>query len=116
MSRGDNPSGVLEVSPEKQIVFQFQTTGQVWSCQRLADGNTLVGAASQGKLLVVNPQNQAEQRLIETEGSSGDKWIVSRGLKAGERVIVEGLQKVRAGAAVVPTPEKQSSTMLPVTE
>jgi hypothetical protein len=51
----NNPSGVLEVSPDKVVVFSFCTTGQVWSCQRMMDGNTLVGAASQGKLLVVSP-------------------------------------------------------------
>lgn len=56
--RHDNPSGVMEITPEKKIVFYFQTTGQVWSCQRLADGNTLVGAASQGKLLIVDPHGQ----------------------------------------------------------
>ena len=51
----DNPSGVMEVTPGKRVVFCFSTTGQVWTCQRLVDGNTLVGAASQGKLLAVNP-------------------------------------------------------------
>jgi hypothetical protein len=55
-SKNDNPSGVMEVTPDKKVVFHFQTTGQVWSCQRLADGNTLVGAASQGKLLLVSPE------------------------------------------------------------
>jgi hypothetical protein len=55
-ARNDNPSGVTEVTPDKQVVFTFSTTGQVWSCQRLLDGNTLVGAASQGKVLVVNPE------------------------------------------------------------
>jgi hypothetical protein len=54
-AKHDNPSGVMEVTPDKRVVFAFSTTGQVWSCQRLADGNTLVGAASQGKLLVVSP-------------------------------------------------------------
>jgi hypothetical protein len=58
----DNPSGVMEVRPDKRIVFAFATTGQVWSCQRLGDGNTLVGAASQGKLLVVSP----EARIIKS--------------------------------------------------
>jgi hypothetical protein len=56
--RNDGSSGVMEVSPDKTVVWQFATTGQVWSCQRLADGNTLVGAASQGKLLIVNPTGQ----------------------------------------------------------
>jgi len=34
----------------------------------------------------------------------GDQWLVSGGLKAGERVIVEGLQKVRPGAPVKAAP------------
>ncbi len=55
-SKHTNRSGVIEVTPEKKVIFSFSTTGQVWSCQRMMDGNTLVGAASQGKLLVVNPQ------------------------------------------------------------
>ena len=61
-AKHDNPSGVMEVTPDKKVVFAFWTTGQVWSCQRLLDGNTLVGAASQGKLLVVN----AEGKIVKT--------------------------------------------------
>lgn len=68
--RHDNPSGVMEVTPDKQIVFQFSTTGQVWSCQRLTDGNTLVGASSQGKLLVVNPRG-AIVKEIKVQNAPG---------------------------------------------
>lgn len=64
----------------------------------------------QASVLVVNPQNQTEQRPIQTDGVSGDKWIVTSGLKAGERVIVEGLQKVKAGATVVATPFRTAGT------
>jgi membrane fusion protein (multidrug efflux system) len=67
-------------------------------------------ATGQASVLVVNSQSQVEQRRIQTDGVSGDKWIVTSGLKAGERVIVEGLQKVRAGAAVAPTPFGTAST------
>lgn len=70
--RHDNPSGVMEVTPDKKIVFHFQTTGQVWSCQRLADGCTLVGAASQGKLLIVRPDGKIDReiRLVNAPGHS----------------------------------------------
>jgi hypothetical protein len=54
-AKHDNPSGVIEVTSDKKVVFEFTTTGQVWSCQRMLDGSTLVGAASQGLLLVVGP-------------------------------------------------------------
>ena len=70
--RHDNPSGVIEVTPDRKIVFQFSTTGQVWSCERLPDGNTLVGASSQGKLLVVNPQGIVvrEIKVLNAPGHS----------------------------------------------
>ena len=55
-AKNDNPSGVMEITQDKRVVFSFSTTGQVWSCQRLLDGNTMVGAASKGRLLVVNPE------------------------------------------------------------
>ena len=60
----DNPSGVMEVTPDRRVVFDFHTTGQVWSCQRLTDGNTLVGAASQGKLLIVSPQGAVVREIV----------------------------------------------------
>lgn len=46
-----------------------------------------------------------EQRAVEVRQSIGDKWLVKSGLEAGDRVIVEGLQKVRPGepAQVTPT-------------
>ena len=67
-------------------------------------------SAGQASVLVVSDQNKAEQRFIQADSMSGDKWIVSSGLKAGERVVVEGLQKVRAGATVVPTPFRAGNT------
>lgn len=62
-ARNDNPSGVKEVTREKKVVFEFSTTGQVWACQRLRDGNTLVAAASQGKLLIVSPAGAIVQTV-----------------------------------------------------
>ncbi len=62
--RDDNPSGVMEVTRDKKVVFDFKTTGQVFSCQRLADGNTLVGAASQGKLLIVARNGRIVRQIL----------------------------------------------------
>ena len=64
-------------------------------------------------MLVVNAQNQVERRDIQTGATAGDKWIVSSGLNAGDRVIVEGLQKVRAGATVVAVPFQAGSASTP---
>jgi len=61
-------------------------------------------AGGQATVLVVYAQNQVESRVIRADTVYGDKWIVASGLKAGERVIVEGLQRARPGATVVPVP------------
>ena len=53
--------------------------------------------------LVVMPDNKVELRSITTVRAIGDKWLVSSGLAAGERVIVDGVQKVMPGATVNPS-------------
>jgi membrane fusion protein (multidrug efflux system) len=53
-------------------------------------------------VLVVNADNKVEARSIELGNAIGDKWVVNKGLEGGERVIVEGLQKVRPGSTVKP--------------
>jgi membrane fusion protein, multidrug efflux system len=70
-------------------------------------------ARGQASVLIVNAQNQVEQRDIQTGATAGDRWIVSNGLNAGDRVIVEGLQKVRAGATVVAVPFQADGASTP---
>jgi membrane fusion protein, multidrug efflux system len=63
-------------------------------------------ARGEAVVLIVNAQNVVEQRVIETSGTAGDQWVVLSGLSGGERVIVEGTQRVQPGApatAVAPT-------------
>ena len=62
--------------------------------------------------LVVGPDNTVELRTLETDRAIGDQWLVTSGLKPGDRVIVEGIQSAKPGAKVVPeeyrpTDEKQ---------
>ncbi|EBP2450599.1 multidrug efflux RND transporter periplasmic adaptor subunit AcrA [Salmonella enterica] len=51
-------------------------------------------------VLVVSADNKVETRQIVASQAIGDKWLVTDGLKAGDRVVVSGLQKVRPGAQV----------------
>ncbi|EDG9613552.1 multidrug efflux RND transporter periplasmic adaptor subunit AcrA [Salmonella enterica subsp. enterica serovar Newport] len=51
-------------------------------------------------VLVVGADNKVETRQIVASQAIGDKWLVTDGLKAGDRVVVSGLQKVRPGAQV----------------
>jgi membrane fusion protein (multidrug efflux system) len=50
--------------------------------------------------LIVNADNKAELRVLKTTRTIGDKWMVSEGIKAGDKVIVQGLQSVKPDAAV----------------
>lgn len=52
--------------------------------------------------LVVGAGNKVEPRVLQVSRTVGDKWLVSAGLKAGDRLIVDGLQKVKPGAEVKP--------------
>ena len=50
--------------------------------------------------LIVTADNKVENRVVVTERAIGDTWLVNSGLNAGERVIVEGVNKVRVGDVV----------------
>jgi membrane fusion protein (multidrug efflux system) len=77
--------------------------------------------------LVVGPDNKVESRTLTTVRTVGNQWQVSSGLKAGERVIVQGTMKVQPGMTVkpveaqlktpisgyIPTSEAQAETTAP---
>jgi membrane fusion protein (multidrug efflux system) len=56
------------------------------------------------QVAVVGPDNVVQFRTITTGPRSGPDWVVLTGLKPGERVVAEGLQKVRGGMTVNPQP------------
>ncbi|WP_082554021.1 efflux RND transporter periplasmic adaptor subunit [Rhizobium sp. Leaf453] len=55
------------------------------------------------QVYVVKDDKTAELRTVSAGQVLGDQWVIRDGLKAGEKVIVEGFQKVRPGAPVEPT-------------
>jgi len=54
--------------------------------------------------LVVDGSDKVAQRKIVVDRAVGNKWLVSEGLKPGDRLIVEGIQKARPGASVKAIP------------
>ena len=52
--------------------------------------------------LVVNAEGVVEERVLTVLGAQGNDWIVTEGLAEGDRVVVEGVQKVRPGAKAAP--------------
>ncbi len=53
--------------------------------------------------LVVGPDGKVQSRTLTTAGAYGDKWLVTSGLNAGDKLIVEGGMKVAPGMAVKTT-------------
>ena len=60
--------------------------------------------------LIVDAAGKVEQRMLTLDLAIGDKWLVSAGLTPGDRVIVEGMQRVRPGTAVKVVPFKDRET------
>jgi membrane fusion protein (multidrug efflux system) len=61
--------------------------------------------------LVVSPDNVVQLRLLEVDRAIGDRWLVTGGVEAGDRVIVEGLQLAQPGSKV--DPQEFRSTTAP---
>ncbi len=86
--------------------------GRIHASARTQEGALLVPQKAvielQGsyQVAVVGTDNKVSIRPIKVADRVGKLWIVTEGLKAGERVVVEGLQKVRDGAPVNPVAPK----------
>ena len=59
--------------------------------------------------MVVNTKGEAELRMLKTDRAVGNQWLVTSGLKAGEALIVEGLQKARPGVPVIVVPSSPAT-------
>jgi membrane fusion protein (multidrug efflux system) len=60
--------------------------------------------------MVVDANNKVVVRKVITSTTSGDDYLISSGLQAGDRVIVEGTSKVNAGQVVKPVETQLGAT------
>jgi membrane fusion protein (multidrug efflux system) len=56
------------------------------------------------QVAAVDDENKVSIRAVQVGDRVGTQWIIANGLKRGERVVVEGVQKVRPGMQVNPKP------------
>jgi membrane fusion protein, multidrug efflux system len=56
------------------------------------------------QVAIVDADNKAEIRTVQVGDRVGSDWVINGGLKPGDRVVAEGVQKVRQGAPVTPKP------------
>src|SRR6185436_22599 len=55
-------------------------------------------------VLIVDPEDKVAERVVTADRSIGGEWLITDGLNAGDRVIVDGLQKAKPGSPVKPVP------------
>ncbi|MGF6533967.1 membrane fusion protein (multidrug efflux system) [Paraburkholderia sp. GAS206C] len=94
-----NPDGVLLPGMFVRARLEEGVNQQAITVPQLAVSRASDGSAS---VLTVDAANKVEQRHVTADTANGADWIVTRGLKAGDRVIVAGSQKARTGALVKP--------------
>ncbi|MFB2538473.1 MULTISPECIES: efflux RND transporter periplasmic adaptor subunit [unclassified Acinetobacter] len=80
----------------------------VYLVPQTAVGRTATGDAT---VLVVNAEGKSEVRNVKTVGSQGNQWIVSEGLNTGDKIIVDGIAKVRPGQKVEITASNNASVL-----
>ena len=110
-STGTVPVRALVPNPRHQLLPGMYVRARV---EEGTDPNALLvpqravtrDRSGKAMALIVDRDGKVEQRLLETDRSIGDAWLVTAGIKAGDRVIVEGQQRVKPGQTVkaVPAP------------
>lgn len=65
------------------------------------------------QVAVVGPDNKVDIRPVKTGERVGNLWVIASGLKPGDRVVVEGIQKVKQGMTVTPRSVDEESKTQP---
>jgi len=60
-------------------------------------------------VMVVDAENKVAERIVVADRAIEGEWLITAGLSAGERVVLDGLQKVKPGAVVNPTPAAEQA-------
>ena len=60
-------------------------------------------------VFVVDAENKVSERVVKADRAIGGEWLITAGLSPGERVVLDGLQKVKPGGVVKPTPAAEQA-------
>jgi RND family efflux transporter MFP subunit len=100
----DNPGGILRPG----MFGRVRAITGVEKAALLVPQRSVVEAQGSYSVVVVDSNNQASIRPVKTGERVGQMWVITEGVKAGEQVIAEGMQKAREGVTVRP---KQFNSM-----
>ena len=96
-ARFPNPDGLL--LPGMYVRAEVEE-GQIDNAILVPQKAVAFNREGDASVMIVNADNKVEQRAITVQRSIGTNWLSSEGLKSGDKVIVEGLQKIAAGSEV----------------
>jgi membrane fusion protein (multidrug efflux system) len=104
-----NPGNVLRPGQYARIraVTEFRKSAVLIPQQAVSE---LQGVYQVG---VVGADNKVTIRAVKLGPQSGDMWVVESGLQAGDNVVIDGLQRIKTGMTVVPTPFKNTQGTTP---
>ncbi|USQ95108.1 efflux RND transporter periplasmic adaptor subunit [Caulobacter sp. RL271] len=97
----DNPNGTLLPGMYVRAVLSQGVASSGILIPQSAVQRDPKGAAM---VTVINAKGAAEPRPVTLGQTQGDKWLVTSGLAAGDKVVTEGLLKLRPGAPIKPVP------------
>ncbi|MEG0001134.1 efflux RND transporter periplasmic adaptor subunit [Comamonas sp.] len=94
-----NPDGVLLPGMYVQALLPTGVAPEALLVPQQAVTRDIAGKAS---VLVVDAETKVQRRPIEIDRAVGSRWMVTSGLTAGEKIIVDGFQRIKVGDAVDP--------------
>ncbi|MBX9663456.1 efflux RND transporter periplasmic adaptor subunit [Novosphingobium sp.] len=100
-ARFPNPDGLLLPGMYVRAVLSQATVAHGMLVPQAGVSRDVRGGAT---VMLVGPGNTAKRAGITAEQTIGDKWLVTGGLKPGDRVIVEGLGKIKPDGKIIPVP------------
>jgi membrane fusion protein, multidrug efflux system len=118
----DSRTGTIQVRgefPNPGNVLRPGQYGRIRAVTKLRKGALLIPQQSVSELqgvyqvAVVGSDNKVTIKTVKLGPQFGDMWVVEAGLQTGENVIVDGLQRVKTGVTVAPTPFKDTQASAP---
>jgi membrane fusion protein (multidrug efflux system) len=104
-----NPGNVLRPGQYAKVRAVTQTRkGALLVPQR-----AVTELQGQQQVVVVGPEDRVSIRTVQVGERVGSLWIIASGLRAGERVVVEGAGKVQDGSVVTPVPYQDATAGKP---
>lgn len=93
-----NPGNILRPGQYAKV----RATGDVKKGAILVPQRAVSELQGSYQVALVGPDNKVTIKVVKTGPIDGNLWVIEEGLKPGDRIVVEGLQRVRSGMTVVP--------------